>query len=90
MNTKKEISLRGEKALKIVAVLILIIGIVISGILALTTIFIDPPQAKDYGEQIFNPIGLVITLGVMCLSIGICFFLIVIADIAIFLKKDKT
>lgn len=89
METKDNINIQDEKALKIIAIIILITGIIISGILAFTSIFIDLPQTQYLVEYIFNPTGLIITLGTLVSSIGLYFFLIVIANISISLKEKK-
>lgn len=89
MDTKKNINIQDEKGLKVIAVIILIAGIIISGILGFTSIFIDLPQTQYLVEYIFNPIGFVITLGTLVSSIGLYFFLIVIANISISLKENK-
>lgn len=89
MDTKKNINIQDEKGLKVIAVIILIVGIIISGILGVTSIFIDLPQTKYLEEQIFSPTGLIITLGTLASTIGLYFFLIVIANISISLKENK-
>ncbi|WP_026627280.1 hypothetical protein [Dysgonomonas capnocytophagoides] len=89
METKKNINIQDEKGLKVIAVIILIVGIIISGILGFTSIFIDLPQTKYLVEYIFNPTGLAITLGTLVSSIGLYFFLTVIANISISLKEKN-
>ncbi len=89
MDTKNNINIQDEKGLKFIAVIILIAGIIISGILGFTSIFIDLPQTHYLVEYIFNPIGFVITLGTLVSSIGLYFFLVVIANISISLKQNK-
>jgi len=82
-----KVNLSAENTLKVIATIVLIVGIIGAVICLFTIVLIQNPKYTYITELIFNPMGFVTTISILLGSLTIWASLKVLSDISINLKE---
>lgn len=78
-----------EKALNVIATIVLILGIIGTVICSFSIVFVDSGRYTYSEDIVFNPIGFVTTLGVLLISLTIWSILRIFSEIATNVRQSN-